>query len=161
MKIFNFFQNKKLTKRLNIYWSALYNKVLLVPVMIDQYGIFCEQEEIEILEFNCADNILGEKIKKNLDKFTSVKRDKTKRNLKDWPTFKASKLKTVKEFKKEFHCISISGENESNIILIIEADLKSLDKINLKSSISAFCKDEELGFKIKTIQTAQINKKVN
>lgn len=62
-----------------------------------------EQENIEILKFNCNNDKIGESIKRNFEKFT--KKDKKiteKRNaiFIDWPTYQTSKLKSMKDFEK-------------------------------------------------------------
>ena len=71
MNVFNFWRKteKKFPEMVVLYLSSELNKILVAPQYVDKSWIRFEQEEIEILEFNCNDDLLGESIKRNFDKF--------------------------------------------------------------------------------------------
>lgn len=105
--------------------SEEYRKILIAPFFVDESWLRYEQEDVEVLSFDVTDELLGESIKRSLKNFAEKNKYLTKRNLTDWPAFKASKLKTVKEFEKKYSRISISGLNEANIFLAMDAETKS------------------------------------
>ncbi len=142
-----------------LYLSSELNTILVAPQYVDESWIRFEQEEIEILNFDSSNELLGETIKKNFDKFTQKNMENKKRTSKDWPAYQASKLKSMKEFEKKYYRISINGANEANIIMTFEAEMKLKSKINLTSSISAFTKNEKLGILTKELNKIQLNKK--
>ena len=141
-----------------LYLSSELNKILVAPQYVDKSWIRFEQEEIEILEFNCKDDLLGETIKRNFDKFAKKDIEDKKRTSKDWAAYQSSKLKSMKEFEKKFYRITINGANEANIIMIFEADMKSKNQINLTRAISTYADYRELGELTKQLYNIQVNK---
>ena len=141
-----------------LYLSSELNKILVVPQYVDKSWIRFEQEEIEVLEFKCNDDLLGKSIKRNFDKFAKKNIGDKKRTSKDWPSYQASKLKSMKDFEKKYYRITIDGANEANIIMIFEADMKSINKINLTRSISTSADYQELGDLTKKLYDIQINR---
>jgi hypothetical protein len=153
-------EKKQFPHMIAIYLSNEYDKIIIAPFFIDESWVHYEQEEIEILKFDVNDEILGESIKRNLNKFEQKKADFTNRNKKDWPAFKASNLKTVKEFEAKFSRISISGLNEANLILAFDAETKSKDEIDLRTTISAYVDNSGLGYRLRKLFKALIEKKI-
>jgi hypothetical protein len=80
---------------------------------------------------------LGNEVLRNFHQFAI--KDKNLRNHKitDWPAFKCSKSKSVRSFEETFTYISISGNNERNLMLCIEAPLSGDDDIFITSRISS------------------------
>lgn len=161
MSLFNFFKKskKEFSKSLAIYVSSELNKILIAPHYIDESWLRYEQEEIEILKFDCTDEMLGESIKRNFNKFARKNIENQKRTYKkDWSAYQASKLKTLKEFEKKYFRISIDGANEANITLVLIADMKSEFEINLTNSISAYADNQKIGFIVKKMHSIQMNR---
>ena len=160
MSVLNFFKKKqkKFPKIVVLYVSSELKKILIAPQYVDESWIRFEQEEIEILEFNCTDELLGESIKRNFDKFAKKNRENRKITSRDWPAYQASKLRSMKEFERKYFRISINGANEANIIMVFEADMKSKNHINLTSSISAYAENKKLGYLAKKLHEIQINR---
>jgi len=153
-------EKKQFPSRVAIYLSQEYDKILVAPFFVDESWLHYEQEEIEALRFDVNDEKLGESIKRNLKKFAEKNEDTTKRNKKDWPAFKASNLKTVKEFESKFSRISISGLNEANLILAFDAETKSKNEIDLRTTISAYADNDLLGDRLRKLHKAQIERKI-
>lgn len=162
MNLLNFLkkEKKEFPKMVVLYLSSELNKILIAPQYVDESWIKFEQEEIELLDFNCSNELLGESIKKNFDKFAEKNMEDKKRTSKDWPAYQASKLRSMKEFKKKYYRISINGANEANIIMVFEADMKSKNEINLTSSISAFAENHKIGFLTKKLHEIQLNRTI-
>lgn len=157
MSLFKVFKKseKEFPKSLTIYISSELGKILIASHYIDESWLRYEQEEIEILNLDCDDEILGASIKRSFNLFTKKNLANKKRTLKDWSSYKASKLKSVKEFEEKYFKISINGANEANLLMVCEADMKSADNINLTSSISAFADNQKIGYLIKKLNTLQ------
>ncbi len=159
MSIIDLFKNKKkFPKMVVLYLSSELNKILIAPYYVDESWIRFEQEEIEILEFNCTDDLLGESIKRNFDKFSEKNMENRKRTSKDWPAYQASKLKSMKEFERKYYRITVDGANETNLFMVFQADMKSKNHINLTSSISAYAENNRLGILAKKLYETQINR---
>lgn len=160
MKLFHFFKKEpeQFPQMIALYVCAELNTILIAPHYVDQSWVRYEQEEIEEVAFHDADAALGQAIKRNLKLFAKKNMSSEKRKPKDWPAYKASKLKTIKEFKKKYYRISVNGVNEANIILVFEADMKSKHQINITRSISAFAENQELGFLVKKMNEVQIHR---
>ncbi|MFT5618046.1 MAG: hypothetical protein ACI85I_001275 [Arenicella sp.] len=153
-------KKKQFPKSLVIYLSSELNDILIAPQFVDESWVHYEQEEIQQMDFDCENELLGKAIKDNLDKFKEKNREETQRKIIDWPAYKASKLKSVKEFEKKFTRISICGANEANTILCFDADMKSKYGIDLRSSISTYAKDKEIGFLVKKLYRVQLERKI-
>lgn len=162
MKLFHFFkkEQKQFPQMIALYVSAELNKILIAPHYVDESWVMYEQEEIEEIAYNDTNEILGLAIKRNLKLFAKKNLSNEKRKPKDWPSYKASKLKSIKEFEKRYQRIIVNGANEANIILIFEADMKSKHKINITRSISAFAENQELGLLVKKLNKVQMNRTI-
>jgi hypothetical protein len=152
-------KRKEFPKMVVLFLSSELNKILVAPQYVDESWIRFEQEEIEILNFDCSNELLGETIKRNFDKFARKNMEDKKRTSKDWPAYQASKLRSMKEFVKKYDRITINGANEANIIMTFEADMKLKSEINLTSSVSAFADNEKLGSLTKELNEIQNSKK--
>ena len=151
-------EKKEFPKMVVLYISSELNKILIAPQYVDESWVKFEQKEISTLDFNCSNELLGESIKRNFNKFANKNIADKKRTSKDWPSYQASKLKSIKEFEKRYFKISINGANEANIIMVFEADMKSKDAINLTSSISAFTDNQKIENLIKKLHEIQLNR---
>ncbi|MBS2213849.1 hypothetical protein KEM09_20745 [Carboxylicivirga mesophila] len=153
-------ETKQFPQMITVYLSSEYEKILIAPFFVDESWVHYEQEDIEVLRFDTNDEVLGESIKRNLNKFQEKNAELTKRKKKDWPAYKASNLRTVQEFESKFSRISISGLNEANLILAFDAETKSKDEIDLRTTISAYADNRELGVRLRKLHKAQIERKI-
>lgn len=153
-------ENKQFPKMIAAYLSKEYNQILVAPYYVDESCLRYEQEEIDVFSYDVDNNTLGDSIKGNLNKFKAKNQDSGTKNKKDWPAFKASKLKTIKEFESKFQRIAISGLNEANIILAFDAETDSKDEIHLRTTISAYADNETLAERLRKLHKAQLDKKI-
>jgi len=160
----NWFKAKKekqqFSKMVAVYLSSEYKKILITPFFINEAWVYYEQENVESLNYDVDDKLLGEALKRNLDKFKQKDSDLTKQKLTDWPSFKASGLKTVKEFERKYLRIGVSGLNKANIILALDAEMKSKYEIDLRTTISAYADYDELGLRLRMLHKAQVERKI-
>ena len=159
LKLFNI-KKRDFPKMVVLYISSELNKILIAPQYVDESWIRYEQEEIEILNYDCLDEELGLSIKHNFNKFSFKKMKNKKRTSKEWHAYQVSKLKSIKEFEKKYFRISINGANEANIIMVFEADMKSKDEINLTSSISSYAENDKIGILTKKLHEIQLSRNI-
>ncbi|MBI1223440.1 MAG: hypothetical protein GC180_12620 [Bacteroidetes bacterium] len=69
-------------------------------------------------------------------------------------------MKTVKEFEAKFSRISITGQNEANLVLAFEAETKSMDEINLITTVSAYADNPIIGERLRKLHKAQLERKI-
>jgi hypothetical protein len=127
----------RLKKSISIYVSHHHKQIIICPKYINDAGITYEQEICTLLTFPIDYATLGDKVLRNFNLFAIKDRNLRDRKISDWPAFKSSQLKTVKSFENEFLSMSVYGNNESNIILSIEAPLSGHDDITVNSNISS------------------------
>lgn len=155
-------RKKEFPKMINVYISKEFNKIIIVPLFVDSSWVHYEQEETAvILNMDVTDSDLGASIKNNLNKFEEKEANFSKRNLRDWPAFKESKLKTTKEFEAKYSKISISGLNPSNLILAFDAETNTEHEIDLRTIISAHSDDAQLGERLRRLYDALIEFRIN
>jgi len=68
--------------------------------------------------------------------------------LKDWPAFKASRMKTVRQFEQDFIDIQLSGANEVNLVYLIEGYPEKDSELKVLASISSGAAPDKLGEQI-------------
>jgi hypothetical protein len=92
---------------------------------------------------------LGHETKAALDK-TQIRPPVSFANhkLKDWPAFKASKMKTGRRFEQDFIDIHLSGANEVNLVYLIEGYPEKDSELRILASISSGVAPEKLEEKI-------------
>jgi hypothetical protein len=139
------FTRRKFKKSVAVYISQLKNQIIVCPSYINDAGIVYEQETCTLLDFPIGHSVLGEEVVRNFNLFGLKDKNLRDQKLTDWPAFKHSKIKSVKLFEEAFFKINVTGNNESNIILSVEADLASDGDFQLASSISAYANKEAIG----------------
>ncbi|CAM4411691.1 hypothetical protein [Flavobacterium terrigena] len=154
MSIFKIFCSKKFQKNVAIYISEKNSEIIIAPLYQEGInGIIFEQENCIIIPFNSSFEEIGEKVKTQFHLFKIIKNRTLK---KYWSAFEASKEKTKVSFEKNYTRISVSGANEYNIIFNLETNFINLSKLEIHSSISAFCDNYELGKLIMKIYNSEI-----
>lgn len=66
----NLFKKEKLKKSIIIYISYKYKKIIIAPRYKNQNGVIIEQNNCKVFDFAIEDEMLGEGIIENLNKFT-------------------------------------------------------------------------------------------
>ncbi len=144
-----FRKNRELQKSVTLYISKAHNKIIVCPRCVNNAGIIYEHEPCTLLNFPPDHSVLGEEVLRNFHLFGLKDKNLRDQKKSDWPAFKSSGLKTIKSFEDSFVPIFISGNNESNIMLSIEAPLAGHEDTFITSSISsAYPNKEKIGERI-------------
>ena len=101
-------------KGLHLYISEHYNSIIVTPLLINKAGIYYESEQSRTMKLWPTPDELGLAIKESLEASIEVDINLRDRKSTDWPSFKQSKLKTVKEFESKYSLILILASNEAN-----------------------------------------------
>ena len=141
-------------KRLNIYISDKFHQIIFAPTHNNFAGINYEQEECFAHDLPMSESEIGQSAINCWNLF-SIK-DKNLRDNKpsDWPAFKKSKAKTIRSFEFDYIRLSLRGESESNIILIIEGLPNKDSDLSVTSVISAYTEKINIGDRILKVYEA-------
>jgi hypothetical protein len=113
-------------------------------------GILYEDSEPVALSLPLEAIILGQTVLVAL-RGTSIKQLATKRKLTDWPSFKASKAASVRQFEKNFIGVLVSGANDVNLAYVIDAEPSKGAELHITSSISSSAPPEKVGERILSV----------
>jgi hypothetical protein len=137
--------NQKLRKSVTVYLSDLRRQIILAPRYTTNDKVLYEQDICTVLSYPIDFVQLGDEVLRNFNMFALKDKNLRDQKLKDWPAFKYSKMKSVKSFEKAFSRVDIYGNNESNIIISIEAPITSDSDLLITSSISVNSGKEAIG----------------
>jgi hypothetical protein len=76
------------------------------------------------------------------------------RKPKDWPAFRASKVKTIRQFEQDFIAIQLQGANEMNLFYVIEGYPYKDAELKVLASISSGAAPNKLGERIISVYRA-------
>lgn len=139
--LFKFNKNvEEYVKYCTVYLPRKGNKAI-IAASYNHGGLYVEYSAIS---HEIDSQLFEQTIKKQFDACLFKKDfNYSTRKKSDWPSFEASKYKTIKSFEKDYLRYTIIGANEKNIIISIESS-ELPNGIRLESSISYFCKSNEL-----------------
>ena len=141
------FGNKKNHRRhAVVYMDRSGDTAIIVPLHYNGAGgfLFEDVEPIVIRTPNDPES-LGTTIKRAL-MASAIRPESADRigKLTDWPAFKSSRKKSVRQFESAFIRIDVSGMNEANLFYNIEGWPDKNAEVRVLASASAF-RPEELG----------------
>ncbi len=156
MMLFKRSKNPQLKKSVAVYISYLHGKIIICPRHQNNAGIRYEQDLCSLLALPVEPSTLGDEVLRNFHLFSLKDKNLRDQKKSDWPAFKFSTLKTVKAFEESYFFLDVSGNNESNLILTIEAPFTDHEGLFIKSIItSAPTSKKEIGERIiKVFETA-------
>lgn len=138
----------------NLYISDHYSQIIFAPNHQTKDGIYYEQEKCCGSEFLINNEELGQTILSCLSVFSIKDLDLTQFKQSDWPAYKHSRSKTIKDFKSCYRLISITGANEYNLVFNAEAFLNYTEEVSVKIVFSSNEQEKEIGKKIQELYQA-------
>ena len=78
-----------------------------------------------VLPFTTAYETLGIEVQNAVALFKIKHADHREAKKSDWPAYKTSKLKSIKEFERLYKRLTISAVNETNILFTIEGEYEA------------------------------------
>lgn len=144
----NIFKKKRLRKCCKVYISDKFRNIIIAAKHENNDGIIYEQKECYTSEYPIDASVLGEEIVRHLDMY-SLKDDNLRfKKRSDWPAYKHSKSKSIRNFEMEYTSIFIQTANNRNLTLIIEGHPHKSSLLTINSSISFYADKYEIGKKV-------------
>ncbi|MDX1651902.1 MAG: hypothetical protein R3277_05385 [Brumimicrobium sp.] len=151
-----FGKKRKLIKNCALYISDKHNHLVIAARMENKDGLNMEQENSNGFDLPISEEDLGQEIIDAMNKYEFADIRLEGKKMSDWPAYKASKSKSIRAFENDYMYISISNQNEGNIIMDIEGRPHQNSLFWVKSTISYFADKSEIGKQL--MQTFEICK---
>ncbi len=137
----------KVIKHVFVYISEKNSQIIVTPFYKEpNQGYNYSQEKCEVLQLGSSHELIGEAIKRNIQKFDIKEYDSNRSSKKDgYGAFHLSKEKSIRSFEKNYTLIDVSGLTDRNNTFRIETRLGYVNKLEITSKISAHCDNAELG----------------
>ncbi len=117
-----------------------------------QGGILYEDNDPVVLSSPLESFTIGQELLSALRKTTILQLNSSARpKLTDWPAFKASKSKSVRQFEQNFIQILVSGANETNLVYVIDGEPFKDAELHITSSISSGTPPAEIGKRVLSV----------
>ena len=126
----------------SLFVSKSQNKIIVVPVYELSLGLYCEQETPIVLPFDSPIEEIGQLAKASLIKCEKASKDLRAMKESDWPAYKASRAKSLKEFKSNYVGIWIQTINAN---IRIEGHPIGSEQIFVGAYIAPACESNKLG----------------
>ncbi|HLT32660.1 MAG TPA: hypothetical protein VKZ98_02625 [Aquaticitalea sp.] len=137
----------KIIKNVFVYISEKHEQIIVAPFYKEpNQGYRYSQEECEVLKIDSSYDLIGEAIKRNIQKFDIKEYDAKRSSKKDgYTAFHVSKEKSMRGFKKNYTLIDVSGLTDRNNTFRIQTRLGFINRLEITSTISAHSDSAELG----------------
>lgn len=148
----------KVIKHVFVYVSEKHSQIIVVPFYKEpNQGYSYSQEKCEVLHLDSSDELIGDAIKRNIQKFDIKEYDSSRSSKKDrYTAFHSSKEKSMSGFEKNYTLIDVRGYTDRNNTFRIETRLEYVNKLEITSTISAHCDNAELGKLVMRIFKSEI-----
>jgi hypothetical protein len=124
-------------------------------------GILFEENQPVVLLSPLTPIILGQAILDALRRTTIGQLNSSAmQKLTDWPAFKASKAKSVRQFEQNFIRILVSGANDVNLVYVIDGEPFKDAELHVTSTISSAAPPAKLGECVISVFHACCNRQI-
>jgi hypothetical protein len=123
------------------------NSVIVAPRHATPDGILYEQD-IPIVLTAVSPQSVGAAVKKALDAFSIQAKDLRSAKRSDWPAFRASGTKSMKQFEAEFSCLSVEHVNPSGAVARAELPLPGDEDFFMSTNFNPHSADENVGARV-------------
>jgi len=134
-----------MTHNAHIYIRRDAGRAILVTVHTNQDGIGFEHDTPTTIESPIAPDRLGDVARSAAS--ATDKRDKQLRNMKptDWPAYRSSGAKSVRQFQEEFIALQMAAANDSNLVYVITGRPVQGYALEVSASIASSAPASEIG----------------
>jgi hypothetical protein len=108
-------------------------------------GIYFEQSTPVVLEPVPSAAELGAAFRRAFDAFYVLDKNLGDVKKSDWPSFTVSRLRSVKEFERQYRCIHCIGLSESNAVVRASVSHPSAEGVELAASFNPLLSPEVIG----------------
>lgn len=152
--LMKFIRKRRLVKHTTVYISDKYKQLIIASRYENKAGVLYEQEKCYSVDYPLEPANLGEKIIESLNNYSVNDVNLSHHKSSEWPAYKHSRCKTVREFEKEYISIFIRSVNESNLTLMIEGCPFKNNELTVNSMVSFHADKEEIGTRVSKVYLA-------
>jgi len=121
---------------------------VVAPSHYNLAGILYEQEEVLLVEAWRNDGVLADPLRQALRRFSFRERNLRDAKVKDWPSFRASNCKSVREFESSYLRLEVRAWNAAEAGYDASAGPAGESEISLHITLLLSLADEELSRRI-------------
>jgi hypothetical protein len=131
-----------------IYLSDKSDSAIVTAIYDNEASLLYEQEETLIVSNRCDPIAIASTLRNAIERFK--RRDRNLRDYKitEWPAYRASNCRSVKEFESRYLQIFVKAANESELCYLAFAKPIGEEEIELRVTLNRYGSDEEIGQKI-------------
>ncbi len=121
-------------------------RTIVATIHQNELGVWYEDESPTVLEPASSAEQVGRAVREAMRKTSVRPKDLRSHKLTDWPCFKASRLRSVRQFEDRYIAIRVRGANEANIIAVVTGSPEKDAPLDVTTTASM--SDEPLGVAI-------------
>lgn len=121
--------------------------MIVAPLHATPQGILYEQNQPTVLSNHCSGDI-GAAVKSAFCAFSTRARDLRSVKKSDWPAFRASGCKSMRQFEAEFRRIHIEYLNLSGAVARAELAIPGDEEFAVSTTFNPRLDDEEVGNRV-------------
>jgi len=108
-------------------------------------GIYYEQDDPSVLTSWHDSAALAGALRSSLERFSFREANLRDRAKMDWPSYRASRCRSVREFESLYICIHVRALNEAELFYDAKSQPPGENDITLHVTIGRYVPDEEIG----------------
>lgn len=124
-------------------YAAERGSTIIAPMHFNSAGILYEQEEVFLAENGSWDAVV-QILRNALEKFSFREANLRDQRLTDGASYRASGLRSVRQFQREYLCIEIIAVNESELFYDASCQPHGECDITLHVTLNPYAADEEI-----------------
>jgi hypothetical protein len=121
--------------------------VIVAPLHATPEGILYEQDRPIVLSVDCGGDV-GAAVKSAFAAFSTRAQDLRSAKKSDWPAFRASGCKSIKQFEAEFRRIHVEYLNASGAVARAELAIPGDEEFAVSTAFNPRLADEEVGNRV-------------
>jgi hypothetical protein len=134
-------------KQAHIYLVNEAKPAIVAAMHYNHAGICYEQDAVVVIESWRKSDALVPSVRSALNSFSFHDKNLRDTKLADWAAYKVSESRSVRDFQRNYFCISVTAANEAELCYIAEASPLDEEEIALRLTINRH-DDEEMKRKL-------------
>jgi hypothetical protein len=130
------FGDKPIARAVHLYAAVARDRVIVAAMHQNRAGIYYEQANVVLIDPWPDDAQLGNAFRDAFDAFVPRDADLRHTSLSDWPAYRASRLRSVREFERLFRAVHCYALNHSNAIVRASTPHPTCEGIELSVSFN-------------------------
>jgi hypothetical protein len=124
-------------------YAAERGSTIIAPMHFNSAGIRYEQEGMFLAESGSWDAVVPT-LRNALEKFSFREANLRDQRLTDWASYRASGLRSVRQFRREYLCIQIIAVNQAELFYDASCQPHGESEITLHVTLNPYAADKEI-----------------